>query len=68
MAHGKNAEKAGRPGVEYWSPRPFSFWGVGRWVKTMCHRAERREARVEIEEQLTEMGGLGGTDIPATDG
>lgn len=54
MAHGENAERGGRPGKEFWSRRPYSTMGLGRWLKTMCHRAERRLGRKEINEQLRE--------------
>ena len=55
MPHGENAEKAGRPGYEFWGRRPFSCLGFGRWVKRMTHRAERRQGKQEIEEQLREV-------------
>lgn len=52
MAKGKNAAKNGHH-REYWSWRPFSGWGWGKWVKTLTHRQERRVlAKREIKEQL----------------
>ncbi len=46
MAQGENAaEKSNHGGKEFWSRRPWSGLGIGRWIKTMTHRAERREAK-----------------------
>ena len=55
MAHGENAERGGRPGYEFWSRRPCSHLGFGRWVKTMTHRAERRQGKDEIAEQVADL-------------
>lgn len=35
-------------GYEFWSRRPYSGIGSGRWLKMMCHRQERRDADRQI--------------------
>lgn len=41
-------------GYEFWSRRPYSCVGSGRWLKTMCHRQERREADRQIYRDVRE--------------
>ena len=52
MAHGINAQKNGHPGREFWSKRPFSMIGTGRILKTLTHRAERRNSGREAAKYL----------------
>ena len=55
MAHGKNAEKNGHLGKEYWSPRLRGMWPWGKDAKEMTHRRERAaERRVQHKALVTE--------------
>lgn len=51
MAQGKNAEKCGHAGKEYWKSR-LHRWGEipGRVTKQLTHRKERRVAKKALEE------------------
>jgi len=66
MAHGENAEKEGRRGKEYWSPRLKGMWPFGRIAKHFTHRRERRETRRIEREHLytnsTKQGQQAGKD------
>lgn len=42
-------------GYEFWSKRPYSGFGHGKYLKTMCHRKERREKDVEVRWEVDEM-------------
>ena len=48
MAHGKNAQKNGRCGREYWSRRPGSGNSWGPIAKQITHEKERAEAKQEL--------------------
>lgn len=48
MAHGQNAARHGRPGLEYVSRRPYSYSGYGRITKVLTHRAERAQAKTSL--------------------
>lgn len=55
MARTKKGSKG--PGYEYWSRRPGSCnhgSGPGPYAKQETHRAERREAKVSIDKELTD--------------
>lgn len=52
MAKGKNAEDKGHPGLEFWSRRPYSGLGTGKWLKKMCHRVERRLAKIDLKKEV----------------
>ena len=46
MAHGKNAEKNGRVGLEYWASRLHKYGeDPGRYTKTLTHKKERRVSK-----------------------
>ena len=32
----------------YWGRRPFCCSGYGKWIKTHCHRIERRIAKIDL--------------------
>lgn len=45
MAHGKNAERLGKRGKEWWGKRPLSCKSVGknmRFWKRLLHKKERQ--------------------------
>jgi len=57
MAHGQNARKIGNSGKEWWGNRPFANVSVSRnsgmktW-KRLLHKAERKEWRKSIDNEL----------------
>ena len=53
-------KKGSKPlGYDYWSKRPYSGCGYGKYIKEMCHRAERMQqselVRKETEESWNEL-------------
>lgn len=57
MAHGKNAERHGSAGKEYWKSR-LHRWGEapGRVTKDLTHKKERREKRI-VEREAKDNAG-----------
>jgi hypothetical protein len=53
MPHGKNAEKDGHAGKEYWKSR-YSPGGEipGKFIKEKTHRRERQKAKEEARRKL----------------
>lgn len=53
-SHGERASRLERylGSDGYWSRRPFSRRGYGRWVKTHCHRVERRILKIDLIKEL----------------
>lgn len=60
MAHGKNAEKFGHMGREWWSRRPYNFHPISdrsktnKFFKRLVHKIERMQGKKQIEEELNE--------------
>lgn len=53
MAKGQNAEKNGHLGVEFWSRRCHKAnCTAGRYAKRVTHRYERRQAAIQIANEL----------------
>lgn len=52
MAQGQNASRNGYCGREYWSRRPYSMIGVGKDLKILTHRKERRIYDRELAAEL----------------
>lgn len=42
-------------GYDFWSRRPHSGNGHGRWVKLFCHRVERRQSRELVRNELDDL-------------
>lgn len=57
MAHGKNAEKLGHAGKEYWKSRLHPRGEVpGRATKKMTHKKERLRGRSTVSGVLDDNG------------
>ena len=55
MAHGENAEKRGHAGKEYWKSRLRKHGDdLGRYVKILTHRKERRDNKKIINDEIRE--------------
>lgn len=58
MAHGKNAEKEGHSGREWWSRRPIKWHPISdnskinKFFKRLVHKIERKQGIQEIEKQI----------------
>lgn len=53
-------KKGGKgPGFDYWSRRPKSSMGFGKWIKQVCNRIERR-----LNKKLVRKG----DDLPSKQG
>lgn len=53
MAHGKNAERYGQCGKEYWKSRLHKYGEIlGKYTKKLTARKERRDDKKIIEEEL----------------
>lgn len=56
MAHGKNAQKFGKCGKEYWKSRLHKYGEVlGRYTKKLTSKKERRDDKKIIIEDLKEI-------------
>ena len=56
MAQGKNAEKCGRSGKEWWGKRPLNNLSVSRtkgmkWWKRLLHKRERKQGKNKINDE-----------------
>lgn len=59
MAHGKNAERAGHCGKDYWSRRlPERCPPWGKESRERTHRYERQQARREMRQELIMARGI----------
>jgi hypothetical protein len=53
---GKTKTGSKGPGFDYWSRRPKSSMGFGKWLKQTCTRIERRRSKNQVRR---------GEDMPA---
>jgi hypothetical protein len=53
MARTKKGSKGS--GYDFWSRRPFSGQGAGKWPKKFCHRAERQQSKELVRDELYQL-------------
>lgn len=53
MSRSKTGGKG--PGYDFWSRRPFSGQGSGKWPKKFCKRAERQLEREFVRSELNQL-------------
>lgn len=50
------SKRGGKPcGYDFWSSRPFSGQGHGKWPKKFCHRAERQQSKELVRDELHQL-------------
>lgn len=53
MSRSKRGSKA--PGYEFWSRRPCSGSGYGKYYKKFCHRIERQDNKRIVIDELNDL-------------
>ncbi len=47
--------QGGKQPGDFWSRRPHSGKGYGKWPKYFCHRVERQQSRALVREELKQL-------------